>query len=215
MEDIISSDTATWSLHEYPSGLCCCGVRRSGQSLCKPAKIAFFFVNIQQQCIVALDKEITEVNHNTLVNDESSVEVSTWCADIPHERSAPSVVTLWSLKAVRSANTGQLFISISKNCQTNRQTCLTTFTQPRRRATILLHLCSTPLSPQRRNQTRLAIAAIGRRSIRALGKDAIASSTVRTMCNSTFARRTPARSPMFVTPVQLKVSIPPSPGGMG
>ena len=119
MEDIISSDTATWSLHEYPSGLCCCGVRRSGQSLCKPAKIAFFFVNIQQQCIVALDKEITEVNHNTLVNDESSVEVSTWCADIPHERSAPSVVTLWSLKAVRSANTGQLFISISK--ETARQ----------------------------------------------------------------------------------------------
>jgi len=40
------------------------------------------------------NKEIPAVKYNTLVNDEPSVEVSEYCADILHQRSAPSVVTL-------------------------------------------------------------------------------------------------------------------------
>ena len=69
-------------------------VVRDGQRLCQLTEVAPFFVMIGQQCIVPLNKEITEVKYNTLVNDESSVEVSTCCADIPHERSVPSGVEL-------------------------------------------------------------------------------------------------------------------------
>ena len=67
---------------------------RGGQCLCRLARIAPFFVVIGRQCIVSLNKETTEVKYNTLVNDETSFEVSACCADIPHERSVLSGVEL-------------------------------------------------------------------------------------------------------------------------
>jgi len=46
---------------------------------------------------LSLNKEIIEVKNNTLVNDEPECRgVVVWRKDIPINRSAPSVVTLWS-----------------------------------------------------------------------------------------------------------------------
>ena len=79
-------------------------VVRGGQRLCQLTEVAPFFVVIGQQCIVSLNKELTEVKHNTLVNDEPSVEVSAYCADIPHERPVPSVVEMLSYQSSRISN---------------------------------------------------------------------------------------------------------------
>ena len=173
------------------------------------------FVTIGQQCIVWPNEETTEVKYNILVNDEQSVEVSRCRADNPR-----ALLAVRSRTVVLPEHSDQQVLvdsspELSKNSHTSRQTCLTAFTQPRCRAAISDRLCSTHLSSRRRDQQPLATLVTGRRYTRALGKAAVATSTVRTTFSSTFVRLTLSRGHMSVRNVQLRVPSLPSPGSSG
>lgn len=173
------------------------------------------FVTIGQQCIVWPNEETTEVKYNILVNDEQSVEVSRCRADNPR-----ALLAVRSRTVVLPEHSDQQVLvdsspELSKNSHTSRQTCHTAFTQPRCRAAISNRLCSTPLSSRRRDQQPLATLVTGRRYTRALGKAAVATSTVRTTFSSTFVRLTLSRGHMSVRNVQLRVPSPPFPGSSG
>jgi hypothetical protein len=138
--------------------------------------------------------------------------VSRCRADILVSTQRPLEKECRATRAVRSEDTDRQPITASEISETRRSTCLTTYTQPRRRALTLRRLCSTPLSFQRRHRRRLVVSVTEERSTNAIGRAVVGYSNARIMCNSTSARHTLSRSPTSAMIVLLKVSSPLSQG---